>query len=233
MTMSSTFIRYLGSDFALEDRFRILGNELQINMNSYGALWTFLDLLRLKDQETFEHSLRVCLLGSAMAKLMHLDAKILFYAGALHDIGKAQTNPETLKKTSGWTPADTTEIMNHVMDGYRLLRGQFDFSAEVILWHHRFQPNSYPTIDPTPLHKYSVGTQVMIPLFGRLLALADQFDASHRLNDRFTGPPESVGDWVKQKMFEGNPDQKSLIGAFYDADIFTTKVFLEEPVVAA
>ena len=160
---------------------------------------------------------------------MHLDEKAALYAGLLHDLGKAQTNPATLKKTSGWTEEDAQEIRSHVMDGYRMIRGHFDFSAEVILWHHRFQPNSYPGETPIPLHDYSQGTKVMIPLFGRILALADHFDALHRVNSKFVKDEQPVGDMIKKQMFGHNPDQRVLIEELYKAGILTTLTFNESP----
>jgi response regulator RpfG family c-di-GMP phosphodiesterase len=154
---------------------------------------------------------------------MHLDAKALLYAGLLHDVGKLQTKLSTLQKTEGWLPADTEEIKNHVVDGYRVLRDCFDFTAEIILWHHRFQPGRYPESLPQPLHDYSEGTRVMIPLFGRLLSLADVFDALHRVNDKH-GLEPLTGEDIKAKMLACNPDQRVLIEEAYEAGIFTTVI---------
>ena len=229
----SSFIEYLDPSVQLGPLFMEACKELKIDDKQSSVLLAFMRIVDLKDPATSRHGIRVALLCRAIARFMHLDQKAAFYSGALHDVGKAQTDPKTLTKTSGWTQADTEEIRSHVMDGYRLIRGQFEFSAEVILWHHRFQPNSYPAELPGPLHEYSQGTKVMIPLFGRILALADQFDATHRINDKFTAGPSAVGEWVKEQMFKHNPDQRVLIQELYDADIFTTRVFVPEPEVAA
>jgi hypothetical protein len=117
--------------------------------------------------------------------------------------------------------------MHHVMDGYRLIRGQFDFSAEVILWHHRFQHNGYPADMPALLHEYSQGTRVMIQFYGRLLALADGFDAFHRVNEKYTPVDGPVGEWIREKMLEHNPDQRVLVQELYDASVFTTYTYSE------
>jgi putative nucleotidyltransferase with HDIG domain len=224
----SSFINYLSQDISLERRLEEVFNELEISPEQRKEIEAFMAILKLKDRMTYDHSIRVALLATRIGNFMHLDPKVLLYSGLLHDTGKAQTNPATLKKTSGWTGADTAEIMSHVMDGYRLIRGHFDFSAEVILWHHRFQPNSYPTEIPQPLHDYSEGTRVMIPFFGRILALADQFDALHRMNDKFTRGEKPIGESIKETMLAHNPDQRKLIEELYRADILTVRIFSDE-----
>jgi putative nucleotidyltransferase with HDIG domain len=219
----SKFVNYLDPAIPLKTRLQKKFEELRISKLQRSRINTFTRVLKLKDRPTYEHSVRVALLSCKIAEFMHLDQKASFYAGMLHDVGKSQTNPTTLKKTSGWTSEDSTEIMNHVMDGYRLIRGEFDFSAEIILWHHRFQANTYPAESPPLLHEYCCGTRVMIPFFGRVLALADQFDALHRVNDKFgTNGELSIGKTVKQRMFEHNIDQRVLVKELFDSGIFTT-----------
>jgi putative nucleotidyltransferase with HDIG domain len=184
--------------------------------------------IKLKDTETYEHSIRVAYIGGLVGKFMHLDYKALIYAGLLHDTGKALVPLSTLQKTSGWTPKDAEIIRDHVMRSYELARDKFNFSAEVLLWHHMFQPNSYPNAFPEPLSNYSQGTRVMIPFFGRALALCDSYDAAHRANDKHEG--EVTGHMIKERMFDHNPDQKVLLEELYKAQIFTTQIFTEEPV---
>ncbi len=222
----SKFVQYLNPAIPLKNRLQQTFKELGVSSSQRAKIRTFTQLLRLKDKATYEHSIRVALLSHQIARFMHLGQTALFYAGILHDVGKSQTNPATLKKTSGWTAEDSAEVMNHVMDGYRLIRGEFDFSAEVILWHHRFQANAYPETSPPLLHEYSSGTRVLIPFFGRALALADQFDALHRVNDKFVVDGKlSIGETVKQRMLEHNPDQRSLVAELFDAGIFTTETW--------
>jgi putative nucleotidyltransferase with HDIG domain len=225
--MNSKFVTYLDPAVPLKTRLEIAYGELQISAAQIEQIHIFTGVLELKDKATYEHSVRVALLARQIARFMHLDQTALLYAGLLHDVGKAQTNPATLKKTIGWTAEDTAEVMKHVMDGYRLIRGTFDFSAEVILWHHRFQPNSYPQESPEPLHEYSTGTKVLIPFFGRALALADQFDALHRVNDKFSegSSSGSIGEIIKERMLEHNVDQRSLILELYEEGIFTTETW--------
>ncbi|OGZ66803.1 MAG: hypothetical protein A3C58_00920 [Candidatus Staskawiczbacteria bacterium RIFCSPHIGHO2_02_FULL_34_10] len=183
------FLNYLEADPSLRFRAEMAFAHSGCTIDNVWQVFGFLQPLKAKDLPTYEHSLRVDLLASQIAKFVHLDPKALLYAGLLHDVGKAQTRLATLQKTDGWTEADTEEIMNHVMDGYRLIRDKFDFSTEIILWHHRFQPRGYPKEMSTLLHKYCEGTKVMIPWYGRMLCLADTFDAFHRVNDKHGDMP--------------------------------------------
>ena len=224
--MSSGFLDYLDPNVPLEERLREVFDELRIENDRRDGVETFMRLLKVKDRATYEHSVRVGLLTRQIGRFIHLDERALLYAGLLHDIGKAQTRLETLKKTVEWTPADAVEVRSHVIDGYRLLRGYFDFSAEIILWHHRFQPNGYPTAAelPSPLHDYSEGTKTMVAFYGRVLSLADAFDAMHRLNEKFGAEPLS-GEEIKKRMLAASPDQRTLIEELYGAGIFTTRLF--------
>jgi len=217
----ANFLHYLYHD--LEALTKSRSEQLSIGPKDYEAILAFLQPLKVKDQATYEHSLRVGWLASNLVEFMHLDPKVGFYSGLLHDVGKAMTRLPTLQKTDGWTPADAEEIKSHIIDGYRLLRDHFDFTAEVILWHHRFQPNRYPETFPEPLHEYSEGTRVMIPLFGRLLSLCDVFDALHRVNSRCDGVP-LTGEKIKSLMLSHHSDQRVLIEEAYKRNIFTTTI---------
>lgn len=219
--MNITFLNYLDLEPDLETRVDQRVVELGIDPDAYAAIKAFMHLLKIKDRATYDHSLRVGLLASRLGEFMHLDPKPMCYGGLLHDIGKAQTRRATLQKTDGWTAEDAAELKNHVGDGHRLLRDHFDFTAEVIAWHHWFQPNRYPDQIPESLHDYSEGTRVMIPLFGRLLSLCDVFDALHRVNSRCEGKPYS-GEQIREIFLTHNPDQRQLILEAYKAGIFTT-----------
>jgi HD-GYP domain-containing protein (c-di-GMP phosphodiesterase class II) len=140
------------------------------------------------------------------------------FAGALHDIGKALLPLRVLGKTDEWTALDQRIMQRHVLDGYRLLRDRFDFSGEVMLWHHRFQVRGYPKRLPPPLHRYSTATRVLIMEYGRLLALADVYDALHRSNSRSKHGGLSAEE-IKEKMLEYNPDRRPLIHALYASGV--------------
>jgi len=219
------FRPYLDPRISLNQRLNITLTELAIATKIQKSLDAFLDLLIVKDMFTYEHSVRVALLDRLIAQFIGLNERALFFAGALHDIGKIQTRLELLQKTAGWTQADREEMKQHVMIGHELLCECFSFSAEIIIWHHRFQTQCYPETLPPLLHQYSDITEDTIPRCGRVLALADSYDAAHRINENFGNDQPLTGALIKEKMIASNADQSELVKMLYDANIFTEELF--------
>lgn len=203
----------------LEAEFEKTMDGLSLNEDIKSSVRVFVAVLKQKSLPTYAHSLRVGLLARKIGQFMHLDDKAMFLAGVFHDLGKSLTPLSTLHKVSGWTREDSEIIKGHVMDGYRILRDKFDFSAGIILWHHRFQKDGYPLELPEPPHRYSEGTKVLIAECGRMLAIADVFDALHRKNDKFEEGDELTDEQIREKMMELNKDRKKLVGELYDAGI--------------
>lgn len=218
----SAIREYLSPDKTLEKRLQEAFGRCGIACDLQEKVKAFLTVVRMKDESTYGHSVRVGLLTCRIGEYMGLDAKALLYAGLLHDAGKALVRTETLTKTHEWTADDAKEMSSHVTDSFRLLAGVFDFSAEIAVWHHKFQANGYPKKMPQPLHEYSQGTKVQIAFYGRLLAMADVYDAMHRINSR---SGDITGEGIKEKMFKFNPDQHVLLNNLYEAGIFTTDLF--------
>ncbi|MEX0917913.1 MAG: HD domain-containing protein [Candidatus Paceibacterota bacterium] len=207
----------------LEAGFRQACEDVGIKEEDRLTIESLLAPLRNKNAVThahYLHSLRVSLIARAIGKHTHHEEKPLLFAGALHDIGKALTPVEVMGKTGPWTEADQRVMQQHVMDSYRLLRGRFDFTAEIILWHHRFQEHGYPRVLPKPLREYSEPTKLLVVEYGRLLALADVYDALHRPNSKFKEGHGLSDEEVKEQMFALNPDKKKLVASLYEAGVF-------------
>lgn len=205
----------------LETAFEFACHEVGIKREDYNTIRSLLAPLRDKSPVThahYLHSLRVALTSRAIARLLHQEEKPALFAGALHDIGKTQVPLDILGETGEWTSRHQRAIEKHVMDGYRILRGKFDFSAEIMLWHHRFQARGYPKRLPKPLHGYGTPTRALIVEYGRILAIADVYDALHRPNAKF-GKTLTRGE-IREMMLAYNPDQRKRIEALYDAGIF-------------
>lgn len=226
--VSSDYTHYLDPGLSVEQRFQIAMDDLEINPEQQEAIRAMLGPLKTKHFPTYEHTLRVGLLARNIASVLQLDEKALFYAGTLHDIGKAQAPLEVLAKTSGWTEKDSTIMSKHVMDGYRLLRDQFDFTAQIVVWHHRFQPNAYPKQLPKDLHEFSEGSKSKIKQFGRIVAIADTFDALHRINDHHGTKAAQTGEEIKDKMLQFNPDLQDLVERLFRLHVLTTFIVGEE-----
>jgi len=197
-------------------------DRLEVEKEDQVAIRGFLGPIQVKEgpeTPTYAHSLRVGLTASAIAEFMGFDGRALLFAGLMHDIGKALTLLSTLGKTKGWTAEDSKEMECHVGDSYRMVRGKFDFSAQVLIWHHQFQQNAYPKELPPPLHAYSKGTEVTIAMYGRLLALADTYDALHRVNFQDGRVTARTDEEIRTLMRDRNPDQAVLVGNLYDAKV--------------
>ena len=199
--------------------------ELEIPIAQQKSIRLYLNLIRNRSEETWEHSVRVGISGKEIAEHTHIvDPKALYYSGLLHDVGKALTNPESLDKTTGFNAKDMAELKKHPSDSYRILRGIHDFSARVALMHHRFQgERSYPkTLLPETIH-VSNSTEALIVYCARLVSLADFHDAAtYRENDRLSpGNPRLLTDEeVKSDLLKFNPDQIHLINFLYKEGVF-------------
>jgi len=207
-----------------EQLFKGLGGRIPIaELRGINAL---LGPLRLKGPVYnfhWRHSVRVAFLTVEIAKTLNLDPKPALYAGLLHDCVKAQVPASLLGKTENWTVEDSLAIQIHVTDGYRLVAGWFDFSAAILLWHHRFQKNPYPEPMPPALHRYSEGTLATIEEYGRVLALADSYDALHRVNNTGRGVTRRTGEEIRGLMEAQNQDQPALVKALYEYGVLTTE----------
>lgn len=223
-TVPHEFADYFEPGASLEDRVQMDLEELRVDLDKREVIRTYLDLIKAKHQGSYEHSLRVGLIARQIAKFMASNEKALLYAGLLHDVGKTMVPTSTLSKTEGWTPEDTANVQAHVESGYKLLRDKFDFTAEVILMHHRFQTRPYPEESPQPLHEYSEDTKALIKEYGRILAMADVYDALHRINDKHGVKRSLSGEEIREQMLSLNPDRTELIEQLYTAGVFTTNI---------
>lgn len=206
----------------LEEQFGSVLHRLKVGKIERRVLEAFLAPLKYKNSSThfhYQHSLRVAILLEAIAGFTGFDEKALVYAGALHDIGKASVPTATLDTDKrNWTQHDVRIMRGHVMAGYQMLQGCFNFTAEVMIWHHRFQKGGYPRL-PASFHGYSEKTQAIIKNHGRLLALADSYDAAHRRKGRH-GEIGLNGTEIREKMYCLNQDVVGLVDGLYRAGIF-------------
>lgn len=137
-----------------------------------------LSRLRSIDNYTYEHSLNVCVLSIILGIDLKVENHLLSILGTgaiMHDVGKVVIPEDILKKPSKLTPTEFEEIKKHTEYGYEILKNS-DISEEaagIALYHHE-------KYDGSGYNRNFAGDR--IPLFSRIVAVADAYDAMS--NDR-------------------------------------------------
>jgi putative nucleotidyltransferase with HDIG domain len=172
----------------------------------------YLHILKNRDPKTYEHSIRVGVLASKIALYAAkpgISAKMMLWAGLLHDIGKTLVPPGVLTKTTNFTPEDYAAMEPHVKYGWDMLNSVHDWTAHVIVRHHQFGPHPYPAVLP-PLPEYLQAKAELIQTAARLLAMADYYDAlTSRGNDKNGKKPLTPSE-RREIYMRDNADQKEL-----------------------
>lgn len=183
-----------------------------VAQNHRDDIKVYLQILKNRDQKTYEHSVRVGVLASKIALYAAqpgISARMLLWAGLLHDIGKTLVPPGVLTKASNFTQDDYAAMEPHVKYGWDMLASVHDWTAHILVRHHQFGPKPYPALPPLP--EYLADREEMITRAARLLALADYFDALiHRGNDKNGSKPLTAKE-KREIYMRDNADQKELI----------------------
>lgn len=138
-----------------------------------GLLHALTSAVDAKDAYTCGHSERVAILTRALAGEIGLsDREVdrLYMAGLLHDVGKIGVPEAVLQKTGRLTTEEFELMKKHPQIGARILRDikQIEDIIPGVLHHHeRYDGKGYP----------SGLAAENIPLMGRIICLADCFDA--------------------------------------------------------
>lgn len=142
--------------------------------------------------------------------LGHNEANLISIASMLHDIGKVTIPISILKNTANLEHDEYVITEQHTLEGARLLNGSGSAilqAAKVIaLTHHeRWNGSGYP--------KGLKGEE--IPLSGRIMALADIFDALTTMRPYKTPmEPDTAFDLIKETS--GSLVDPKLVSVFMD-----------------
>ena len=173
----------------------MLNNEL--DMWLVGMIETMIATVEAKDTYTSGHSERVCRYCMAIADEMKLTReikKLLMMSSLCHDIGKVGIPDNILKKSSHLSaeeyeemklhPTIGAEIVSHMPNAQRFISG--------VKYHHeKWDGTGYPD-----------GLKGEdIPFFGRIIAIADGFDAmvSGRIYSGFLDQNEAIERLMSEK----------------------------------
>src|SRR6478609_9619648 len=146
------------------------GEEQRAHERTLSALVTAVET---KDPNAAGHSARIATLAEWMAEPLSMgaqDVQALRYAAMLHDVGKVGVPTRILRRPRALTAADLESLTHHSALGVALVR-EIEFlngSLAGIRHHHeRWDGLGYPD--------GLAGDE--IPLFSRVIAVADAFDA--------------------------------------------------------
>ncbi|MGM0420324.1 MAG: HD-GYP domain-containing protein [Bacillota bacterium] len=145
-----------------------------LNLGENLNLVDLLNMVRDADEYTYSHLMNLAILGSMFADWLKLsgESKLhLSQAGLLHDIGKAKIPDDILNKPGELTPSEYEVMQDHSAFGYKMIEDA-GFAAEetalaVLTHHERWDGSGYP---------FGLKGE-KIPLYGRILAIIDTFDA--------------------------------------------------------
>lgn len=178
---------------------------------AFNKLGAFLAIINAKDHYTYGHSERVLIYASIIASLIGVPLqakKYLQYGAYLHDIGKIEIDRAILNHPGGLDKDDWKIIKKHPLWGADIARQIRVLAPAIpaILFHHeRYDGMGYP---------FNLSGKE-IPLEGRIMALADAFDAMtvDRPYRRAISYEEAIVEIGKNKMTQFDP---SLVDLFTD-----------------
>lgn len=160
-----------------------------------GTLHALVSSIDAKDAYTCGHSERVAHLARELARAAGLDEQTvdrIHLSGLVHDVGKIGVPESVLTKPGGLTDEEFGLIKQHPEIGARILRDipqMQDLIPGVLHHHERWDGRGYP---------YKLAGEA-IPLFGRIIGIADSFDAmSSNRTYRAAMPLERVLDEIRK-----------------------------------
>lgn len=149
---------------------------------------SLLEILKLKDENTYEHSIRVaefCVLMGQELNLSEKEMTILEVSALLHDIGKVGVPDSVISKPTRLTDKEFKIVQNHSGMAYDILGHieGFDEVANTVRYHHeRYDGRGYPA-----------GLKGQdIPKFSRIIHIVDAYDSLTSYKHYRKGLPSDI-----------------------------------------
>ena len=179
---------------------------------AFNKLTAFLAIINARDHYTHGHSERVLIYASIIAVLLEMPPqakKHLQYGAYLHDIGKIEIDRFILNSHRALDSAQWEIITQHPLWGADIARQikALHPAIPAILYHHeRYDGTGYP---------FKLAGK-KIPLEGRIMAVADSFDAMtvERPYKRAISYPKAIEELKKNRGTQFDPDMVDLFAEF-------------------
>ncbi len=187
----------------------------QLERAYHDTLIVIANAIEMRDHYTVGHTWRVTNFGLAIARQLgwpQEQLNICEMGGVLHDVGKIGVMDSILQKASALTDEEYAQMKIHPERGARMLR-DVEFLKPLIpycLYHHeRYDGRGYP---------FGLAGDA-IPIEGRLMAVADTFDAMTSNRPYRKGLPAEVAieELVKGKGTQFDPQIVDACVAAYHA----------------
>lgn len=188
-----------------------------------GVLHSLTSAVDAKDPYTCGHSERVALLSRRLAREIGLpeqQIERIYMASILHDVGKIGVPEAVLHKTGKLTNEEFDQMKKHPQIGARILadiKQVEDLIPGVMHHHERFDGKGYP----------SRLSGENIPLMGRIICIADCFDAMTSNRTYRRALPLEVA-MIELRRCAGTQFDPKLADAFLKIDPEEIRVMLRE-----
>lgn len=206
---------------------RLFSDLKELFIGSLKALTRSIDA---KDRYTRGHSERVAFISKWIAEQLAEDENLdqeqihkIYLAGLLHDIGKIGIDEKLLCKTGRITAREKNKLRMHPSIGANILGGikqMRDIIPGVLCHHERVDGKGYPS--------GLKGDQ--IPLMGKIVGLADSFDAmtSERVYQEVMTVEKAVAE-IEKRL--GTQFDEKVANAFLKSDVYHLWDLMEEGAV--
>lgn len=164
-----------------------------------------LTLLSISHPLVRKHAERVALLAEAVALKMKKDAKAAFFAGLLHDTGKASI-PNHLFDGRDITEEEYAEVKKHSLAGFLALKEKHLFTAYCAGFHHALNAKGYGlTLRDFP-EDWELQTVKKVLEIATIIAICDYIDAAFTRDGVMKSDTEASGTGLRERLEKKFPD---------------------------